>query len=206
MAGSPPGTYRFSLAEKGMTILLSRGISAVCFDTRRFRGVMGIKYSESSSRVMAFDNAVQAMYHDKVTPDAGGQYWGAPQVINLREKCMGTPVINVYPYRTTFKIEGSCQYNTLAHCRVQLAVQRISRSAPTHSRVINLFDIQSSQESHDQAHPPPPPQRHNKKRKSARYANNNAVQRRSISNEDEEDDFDNDMDFDDEVDNEYDAL
>ncbi len=127
-------------------------------------------------------------------------------MINLREKCTGTPVINVYPYRTTFKIEGSRQYNTLAHCRVQLAVQRISRLTPTQSQVIDLFDIQSSQESHDRGHPTPPPQRHNKKRKSARYANNNAVQRRSISNEDKEDDSDNDMDFDDEVDNEYDSL
>ena len=200
--GLPPGTYRFSLAENGMTISFSRGISAVCFDTKRFRGVMGPKYSQSSSWVMAFDNAVQAMYHNKVTPDTGGQYWGAPQVINLREKCTGTPVINIYPYRTNFKIEGARQYNILVHCRVQLAVQRISRSAPTHSRVIDLFDIQSSQDSHDQAHPSPPPQRHNKKR--ARYANANAVQRRSISNEDEEDESENEMD--DEVDHDYDAL
>ena len=148
MAPPPPGTYRFSLAENGMTILFSRGISAMCFDTRRFQGVMGIKYSESSSRVMAFDNAVQAMYRDKVTPDAGGQYWGAPQGIHLREKCTGTPVIHTYVYPTSFKIEGARQYNTLAHCRVQLAVQRISRSAPNHSRVINLFNIQlPSQES-----------------------------------------------------------
>ena len=170
---------------------------------------MSPKYSESSSRVMAFDNAVQAMYHNKVTPDAGGQYWGAPQVINLREKCTGTPVINVYPYRTNFKIEGYRQYNTLVHCRVQLVVQRISRSAPTHSRVIDLFDIQSSQESHDcddRAHPPPPPQRHHKKRKSARYVGNNAVQRRSISKEEEEDAYNDNMEYDDEEDNEYDAL
>ena len=109
MNGAPPSTYCFSLAENRMTISFSRGISAVCFDTRQFRGVMGPKYSESSSRVMAFDNAVQAMYRDKVTPDAGGQYWGAPQVIHLREKCTGTPVINVYPYCTTFKIEGARQ-------------------------------------------------------------------------------------------------
>ncbi len=51
-------------------------------------------------------------------------------------------MIKVYPYRTSFKIEGAHQYNTLAHCRVQLVVQHISRSAPTHSRVIDLFDIQ----------------------------------------------------------------
>ena len=52
--GLPPGTYRYSLAENGMTISFSRGISAVCFDMRRFRGAMGPKFSKSSSRVMAF--------------------------------------------------------------------------------------------------------------------------------------------------------
>ncbi len=110
----PPGTYHFSLAKNGMTILFSRGISTVCFDTHQFWGVMGSKFSESLSRVMAFDNAVQAIYRNKVTPDTGGQYWGAPQVIHLCEKCMGTPVIHVYPYCTSFKIKGARQYNTLA--------------------------------------------------------------------------------------------
>ena len=37
----PPGTYRFSLAENGMTISFSQGISLVCFDTKHFWGVMG---------------------------------------------------------------------------------------------------------------------------------------------------------------------
>jgi hypothetical protein len=104
---------------------------------------------------MAFDNAVQAMYHNKVTPDAGGHYWEAPQVIHHREKCTGTPVIKVYPYRMSFKIKEARQDNTLVHCRVQLVVQPISRSVPTHSRVIDLFNIQSSQESHDNHDPPP---------------------------------------------------
>jgi hypothetical protein len=165
---------------------------------------MSPKYSESSSRVMAFDNAVQAMYHDKVIPDAGGQYWGPPQVIQLCKKCTGTPVIHTYVYPTSFKIEGARQYNTLAHCWVQLAVQCISRLAPTHSRVINLFDIQSpSQESRDdhddRGSPPPPHQHHHKKRKSARYVGN-AVQCHSISEEEgeEEDDYDGNMDYDDE--------
>jgi hypothetical protein len=100
----------------------------MCFDTRRFWGVIGSKFSESSSHVTAFDNAVQAMYRNKVTPDAGGQYWGAPQVINLHEKCTGTPMINVYPYRMNFKIEGTRQYNTLVHCRVQLARKESRRA------------------------------------------------------------------------------
>ena len=66
---------------------------------------MGSKFSEPSLRVMAFDNAVQAMNCDKVIPDAGGQYWGPPQVIQLREKCTGTPMIHTYVYPTSFKIE-----------------------------------------------------------------------------------------------------
>ena len=87
------------------------------------------------------------MHQSKVSPDAVGQYWGAPQVIRLTEKCTGTPLESIYHYRTPFKVEGHHQYNTLLHCRVQLAVQRYSNAAPTHSRVIDLFGIQSSQES-----------------------------------------------------------
>ncbi len=128
-------------------------------------------------------------------------------MINLCEKCTWTPVINVYPYCTIFKIKGAHQYNTLVHCWVQLAVQRISRSAPTHSWVIDLFDIQSSQESHDRddhAPPRPPPQHHHKKRKLARYVGN-AVQHRSISKEEEEDTYNDNMESDNEGDNEYDG-
>ncbi len=55
----PPGTYRFALAEDGMMILFFRGVSKVCFDTKQFRGVMGSKFFESSSHIMAFDNAVR---------------------------------------------------------------------------------------------------------------------------------------------------
>ncbi len=177
----------------------------MCFDTRRFWGMMGIKFFESSLRVMAFDNAVQAMYHDKVTPDAGGQYWGGPPSDPPSREVHGDPRDQRVSLPHNLQDRGSPPV-TLAHCRVQLAVQRISRSAPTHSRVIDLFDIQSSQESHDRDDrdpPPPPPQRHHKKRKLARYAGN-AVQCRSISKEEEEDVYD-DMDFDDEGDNEYDG-
>jgi hypothetical protein len=143
----PPGTYRFALAEDGMSISWQRGIDKRCLDKGRFKGVMGRKYSSSSSRVVAYSNVMQAMHQSKVSPDAVGQYWGAPQVIRLTEKCTGTPLESIYHYRTPFKVEGHHQYNTLLHCRVQLAVQRYSNAAPTHSRVIDLFGIQSSQES-----------------------------------------------------------
>ena len=65
------------------------------------------------------------MHKDKVVLDATGMYWGAPQVIRLREKCTGTPVVDFFLYHTSEKINRSRQYNTIAHCRVQLAVQRI---------------------------------------------------------------------------------
>ena len=108
-------------------------------------------------------DAVQAMYNEKKTPDAGGQYSAAPQVIRLREKCTGTPVERLYPYATPHKIHGYRQFNTLAHCRVQLAVQRYSTVMTTRYETINLFGIHSSQESHDDPPPPPPKRRHDRK-------------------------------------------
>ena len=149
----PPGTYRFALAEDGMSITWQRGIDKRCLDKERFKGVMGRKYSSSSSRVVAYSNVMQAMHQSKVSPDAAGQYWGAPQVIRLTEKCTGTPLESIYHYRTPFLIEGHRQFNTLLHCRVQQAVQSFSNAAPTHSKVIDLFGIQSSQESNESYEP-----------------------------------------------------
>ena len=61
MAGSPPGTYHFALAEDRMMISFSRGISELCFgfDKRRFKGVMATKFSESSFCIISYDDAVQ---------------------------------------------------------------------------------------------------------------------------------------------------
>ena len=182
-----PGTYRFALAEDGMTISFSQGTSEICFDEGRLRGVMGAKFDESSSRVIAYSNAVQAMHRDKVIPDATGMYWGAPQVIRLQEKCTGTPVVDLFPYRTSEKINGSRQYNTIVHCRVQLAVQRVYVQARTTSRVIDLFGIASSQESNDDPPPPPPPRnRKRKRRPAAQDTASKRSPRRSITSEEYE--------------------
>jgi hypothetical protein len=162
----PLGTYRFALAEDGMSITWQRGIDKVCLNKDRLRGVMRDKFSSSSSRVVAYCDATQEMHRNKVSPDAGGQYWGAPQVIRLREKCTGTPTDAIYPYPTKTKVDGHRQYNTLAHCRVQLALKHYSNAAPTHYRTIDLFGIQSSQESHDDPDSPPPP----KKRRHKKHA------------------------------------
>ena len=138
------GTYRFALAKDGMSITWQRAINRVCLNKERLRGVMGERYSSSSSRVIAYDDATQEMRHNKVSHNTGGQYWGAPQVIRLREECTGTPTESIYPYPTNNVIRGHHQYNTLTHCRVQLAKQRFNSQTKMQVRTINLFRIQSS--------------------------------------------------------------
>ena len=126
------------------------------------------------------------MRHNKVSHDAGGQYWGAPQVIRLREECTGTPTMSIYPYPTKNVIRGHRQYNTLAHCRVQLAKQRYSNVTKTHVKTIDLFGIQSSQESsHDDPPSPPPPSPPHRPRRRARHSSTppRLAPRRSIVSE-----------------------
>ena len=88
-------------------------------------------------------------------------------MIKLTEKVTSSPIKSVYPYPTKVKIQGHTQYNTLAHCRVKLAKQRIEATTKTHVAVLDLFNLQSSQESHnnDDCWPPflfsPPKERRN---------------------------------------------
>ena len=97
----------------------------------------------------------------------------------------GDPVVNLFPYRTSKKINGSRQYNTIVHCRVQLVVQHIYVPTRTKSRVIDLFGIASSQESNDDPLPPPPPsrKRKHKRRQAAQDTASKRSPRRSITSE-----------------------
>jgi hypothetical protein len=160
----PKGTYRFTVAEDGMLVSWQRVIHKRCFDKKLLQGIMKDKYSSSHSRVIAYDNVLQEMHLNRLTPNASGLYWGAPQVIRLSKKVTGSHLELVHPYPTKVKIQGATQYDTLAHCRVMLARQHIKASVPTHYRVINLFGLQSSQESdNDHQEPPysPPKRNHN---------------------------------------------
>ena len=67
----------------------------------------------------------QEMLANGVTPDPSKLYWGSAQVIKLKEKVTGTPVFGHHPYPTKTKIKEQTQFNTLAHCRVKLAKQRV---------------------------------------------------------------------------------
>jgi hypothetical protein len=157
----PKGTYCFTVAKDRMSVTWQRAIHKRCFDKKLLQGIMKDKYFSSHSRVIAYDNVLQEMHVNRLSPNASGLYWGGPQVIRLSKKVTGLHLESVHMYPTKVKILGATQYNTLAHCRVMLARQRIKASAPTHYRVINLFGLQSSQESNDYHQDPPysPPKR-----------------------------------------------
>ena len=73
-------------------------------------------------------------------------------MIKLTEKVTGSPVESVYPYLTKVKIQGQTQYNTLAHCRVKLVKlvkQCVEATTKTRVAVLDLFNLQWSQESHN---------------------------------------------------------
>ena len=126
---------------------------------------MDMHYSSSDSHVIAYDYALQEIHESNVTPNPLNLYWGTAQVIKLTKKVMGSSIKLVYPYPTKVKIQGLPQYITLAHCKVKLAKQCIKAMAKKHVIVLNLFEIQLCQESHDDDNhwPPfsPPKKRHN---------------------------------------------
>ncbi len=70
-------------------------------------------------------------------------------MIHLNQWCMGTPLEAIYPYAMQHKITTNDrfkhrQYNTLAHCRVQLAEQRYNNERTTHYCMIDFFWIDLS--------------------------------------------------------------
>jgi hypothetical protein len=178
----PPGTSCFLLAKDTMLVSWHQATNWRCFLKEHLCGVMRGKFSTSHSWVIAYCNVVQAMKQNKVIPNTGRLYWGTPQVIRLNQHCTGTLHEAIYTYPTQHKIMDSDgikqrQYNTLAHCRVQLAEQCYTIVGATHYHTIDLFGIGLPQGS--QGNPPmPPPKHHNKKSKR--------VRRRYIKEEEED--------------------
>ncbi len=87
----PPGMSCFLLAKDGMSVSWQQAMDRRCFLMGHLRSVMRGKFSTSHSCVIAYCDMVQAMKCNKVIPDAGGLYWGTPQVICLNQHCTGTP-------------------------------------------------------------------------------------------------------------------
>jgi hypothetical protein len=48
------------------------------FGKKLLQEIMKDKYSSSQSRIIAYDNVLQEMHLNRLTPDASGLYWGAP--------------------------------------------------------------------------------------------------------------------------------
>jgi hypothetical protein len=154
----PKGMYCFTVAKDRMSVSWQRTIHKRCFDKKLLQGIMKDKYSSSiqaTAALLPTTTCCREMHLNRLPPDALGLYWGAPQVIRLSKKVTGSHLELVHPYPTKVKVQGATQYNTLAHCRVMLARQCIKASVPMHYRVINLFGLQSSQESNNDHQEPP---------------------------------------------------
>ena len=116
------------------------------------KSIMGEDYSPSHVRVRAFDDVTQAMFKDKVEPDANGIYWGDPQKVHLKEKCTGTVVALAKVYRAATKVEAikyngrqNYQFNMIVSCKVQWAERRKTASVKMKTTVVDMFDVPSSQ-------------------------------------------------------------
>ena len=61
---------------------------------------MGAEYRESSACIIAWEFKALEIQAKNVRPK-NGLYWGEPQVVRLRWKCMGTPTaVNKHDYPT----------------------------------------------------------------------------------------------------------
>jgi hypothetical protein len=146
------GGYLATLSEDGYTLKWSRPIEELLFTMGHLKSIMGETYSSSHVRVRAFDDVTQAMFKDKVEPDANGVYWGDSQKIHLKEKCTGTVVALAKVYQAPAKVKAikykdrrSYQFNTIVSCKVQWAERRKTASVVTRTTVVNMFDVPSSQ-------------------------------------------------------------
>jgi hypothetical protein len=141
-----------TLLEDGYTLKWSRPIEEFLFTMGHLKSIMGENYSPSHVRVRAFDDVTQAMFKDKVKPDANGVYWGDPQNIHLKEKCTGTVVALAKVYCAPTKVEAikykgrrNYQFNTIVSCKVQWAERSKTARVRTKTTVVDMFDVPSSQ-------------------------------------------------------------
>jgi hypothetical protein len=146
------GGYLAMLSEDGYTLKWSRPIEEFLFTMGHLKSIMGENYSPSHVRVRAFDDVTQAMFKDKVKPDANGVYWGDPQNIHLKEKCTGTVVTLAKVYCAPTKVEAIkykgrqiYQFNMIVSCKVQWAERRKTARVGTKTTVVDMFDVPSSQ-------------------------------------------------------------
>jgi hypothetical protein len=162
--------YQVRVAEDGLSVSFVRAISAMSFDKKILRKIMGAEYRESSSRVVAWDDTALAMQAKNVRP-VNGLFWGEPQVARLMWKCTGTPTaVNKHDYPTEYKVRDKrgvwhVQCDCIVIVTVRKAEERTQAELEVATSYVDLFGIDSSQ-SQRSDDPPSPPRRRRKKRRS----------------------------------------
>ena len=140
------------LSEDGYTLKWSGPIEELLFTMGHLKSIMGENYSPSHVRVRAFNDVTQAMFKDKVEPDANNVYWGDPKKVHLKEKCTGMVAALVKVYHASTKVKAikykgrwNYQFNTIVSCKVQWAERCKTASVKTKMMVVDMFDVPSSQ-------------------------------------------------------------
>jgi hypothetical protein len=163
------GEYQVRVAEDGLSVSFVRAISSRSFDKRILWKIMGAKYCESSSRVVAWDDTALEMQAKNVRP-VNGLFWGEPQVVRLRWKCTGIPTaVNKHDYPTEYRVmDKRGEWHVQCDCIVLVTVRNAEEQTQAELEVatsyVDLFGIDSSQESQRSDDPPSPPPRQRKKR------------------------------------------
>ena len=106
-----------------------------------------------------------------------GLFWGEPQVVQLRWKCTGTPTrVDKHDYPTEYRVKDKqekwhMQCNCIVLVTVRKAEERTQAELEVATSYVDLFGIDSSQESQRSDDPPsPPPLRRKKRRSEDRHA------------------------------------
>ena len=137
---------------------------------------MGENHSESSARVVAWDNTALEMQRQNVRP-LNGLFWGERQVVRLRWKCTGTPTaVKKHNYPTEYKVRDKrgdwhVQCDCIMLVTVRKAEERTQAELEVESSYMDLFGVDSSQSQSQRSDPPSPPPRRCKKREE-RHAHN----------------------------------
>jgi hypothetical protein len=149
--------FRVSVSQDGKSVRFVRAVHAICFSKEVLKSIMKKNYSETSSRVVAYDDVAQKMQAKKVLPE-NKLYWGDPQVVRLKWECTGTPNVFKGDYAIDYVVRDDSgrknrQRNTILIVRVKKAQERAAAAAEVVSGVISLLGAFSQGSSNDS--PPP---------------------------------------------------
>jgi len=117
----PRGGYKMVFAEDGQTVTFQRAIHKLLFAKEHLKAIMPDgEYANTHTLVVAVDDNAQLMRRDRVE-ESDDVYWGAPQVVNLKVKCTGSPEFGYKEYPTGYSVGKHKQFNCVCTCKVQVA-------------------------------------------------------------------------------------